>query len=890
MCSASITARNNRADLVCFNMNASVSFNSRRIGIHWRVLLLALCLSGPAQAQDDPGTVYPQPAYPADQFVDFIGLSADPFEKYLDSGPYKGAGTKYPPELFFDLGVRHYRMALKNELSLPDAADRVRAAYAKYGAKPMMLVSPGKSGSPEEVVQRLKDFGGSEVVSELEGPNEVNNKFPPQELNLKYDGKVDEAAGAAFMVDYEKALKADPETKDIPFVGFTAIFTDYRLARPCDAYDDSNMHSYQGYNVPSASLLPNFISANRLLPVGGIIKPFVPTECGYNVQEDHSNHLAGLGNLKAQAINIPMLLGEYFRHGFIERAYLFALLNADGYGLVESDQATKRPSYFALQSLIAALSDSKWDADARKWVGGQFTPKALLFTVDGAPRTLKSVTLQKESGEYSLLIWNELPNWNPQSQQAIENSPAPVTLKFQTQVDGTAQVLRQDERGAFKPAEQMSIQNGTATLSVPSSLIIVQIKPVAGSSTTVVSAPTNVVGNATENSVHLAWNAPAGSSPAGYFVYRNGWCIGSTVKTYIDDKSAWIRPGLGYTYAVQAYDGDGNMSDRAMQIVQTAAKFPDYVITDFGLEKPDVKPGDKVRFRARVKNVGSGASPVDTPISITFTLDGKVRGWGGADGLAPGEERESVGTGGPAPEWTVTEGAHLLVAHIDDINRVPEESDKVNNVQDMSVVIGSTQGELLGASQEAPWKVDLTSEGTEDWVQWGLGGATNVNRKTKVDEISDVTKAGQGFMSSTDGFAVRTSWSDGTPTSTVEATNASLWLNGVGTGYSFSAPADTTERVLKIYAAGINGATCSLTASLSDNSAPPYVSKSWTGNSGLGNWAAVPGDFAVVYTIRYRAATARQTLKVQYNLEDEPDRFQGQARLGAATLARTAHP
>ena len=850
-------------------------------------LILTFCCVMQACGQDDPGTVYPQPAYTAEQFIDFIGLNADPFEKYLDSGPYKGAGTKYPPELFFDLGVRHYRMGLKNELSLPDAAERVRAAYAKYGAQPMTLISPGKSGMPEEVVQRLKDFGGSEVVGEVEGPNEVNNKFPPQDLNLKYDGKTDEAAGSAFMNDYNKALKADPETKDIPFVAFTAIFTDYRLARPCDAYDCSNMHSYQGYNVPSSSLLSNFNSSNHLLPLGDVIKPFVPTECGYNVGEDRSNQIVGTGNLYAQAINIPMLLGEYFRHGFIKRAYLFALHNADGYGLVESDQTTKRPSYYALQSLITALKDSTWNPATRKWEGGQFTPKALLFTVNGAPGTLKSLTLQKQSGEYSILIWNELPNWNSGAKLAIQNPPAAVTLNFSTPVEGTAQVLRQDDSGAFKPAEQLAVQNGTTSLQVPSSVIIVRIKPVTGIETAAVPTPQSIQAKATENSVNLSWTAANGSNPSGYFVFRNGWCIASTTGTAIEDRTPWIRPGLGYTYAVQAYDKEGNMSERAIQIVQTPAKFPDCVITDFGLVPPDPKPGDDVRFHARIKNVGTGATPVDTPVSVTFHLDGKIMSWGGTQNLGPGEERDCVDGGGPRPVWKAAEGAHLLEAHIDDINRMPEESDKVNNVQDKTIVVGNPpKGELLGASQEAPWKVDLTGEGTADWIQWGLKDPKAVNRKVGSNQIGDVTMTGQGFMSCTGGFAIRTAWRDGTPTASMEATNSSLWLNGVGNGYAFTAPADMTERVLKVYAAGINGATCSLTATLSDNSAPPYVSKTWSGNSGHGSWAPVPGDFAVVYTIRYRAASPSQTLKIEYKLEDEPNRFAGQARLGAATLAQ----
>jgi hypothetical protein len=260
-----------------------------RLALGWMIIAVAIRT---LPAQDDPGSVFPQPAYTAEQFVDFIGLNAAPFDRYLDSGPFKGAGTRFPPEMLFDLGVRHYRCGLKYELTLPDAAERVKAAYARYGVKPMFLISPGKSGSPEEVVQLLKDYGGAEVVGELEGPNEVNNKFPPQELNLKYGGKIDEAAGAAFMVDYQKALKADPATRDIPFVAFTAIFTDYRLARPCDAFDNNNMHSYQGSDVPSSSLLPNFVRSNRLLPTGAVIKPFVPTECGYNVEKTRATTAA----------------------------------------------------------------------------------------------------------------------------------------------------------------------------------------------------------------------------------------------------------------------------------------------------------------------------------------------------------------------------------------------------------------------------------------------------------------------------------------------------------------------------------------------------------------------------------------------------------------------
>jgi hypothetical protein len=159
-----------------------------------------------------------------------------------------------------------------------------------------------------------------------------------------------------------------------------------------------------------------------------------------------------------------------------------------------------------------------------------------------------------------------------------------------------------------------------------------------------------------------------------------------------------------------------------------------------------------------------------------------------------------------------------------------------------------------------------------------------VDRKAGANEISDLTIKGAGFVGTTGGFAVRSSWSNGNPTTSNSGTNDGLWLNGANAVYSFTAPADTGERILKVYAAGLSGAACSLMATLSDGSSTPYVS-TWSGNSGHGAWAAVPGDFAVVYTLRYRAASAGQTLKIEYKLENEPDRFRGQARLGAATLA-----
>ncbi len=285
-------------------------------------------------------------------------------------------------------------MVLDYDLTEPDQPAQVEAAWQKCGTRPLMLIDPYLTKNGAEVVAKLKLYAPGSVEA-VEGPNECNNKFPPQELNLKFAGKTDEAAGAAYMDDVYHAIKADPATRDLQVISFDAIFTDYSLARPHQSFDFGDVHSYQGYNVPSSSLLPCINSFNHILPAGGLIKPFMPTECGYNVEQDVSNGTKKTGSERAQALNIPMLLAEYFRHG-IRRAYLFGLPNVDGYGLLESDLKTKRPSYTALKSLLDELRDAAWNSTLKQWQGNDFTPKPLLFALPGAPPSVQLCDLAKE--------------------------------------------------------------------------------------------------------------------------------------------------------------------------------------------------------------------------------------------------------------------------------------------------------------------------------------------------------------------------------------------------------------------------------------------------------------------------------------------------------------
>jgi len=300
---------------------------------------------------------------------------------------------------------------------------------------------------------------------------------------------------------------------------------------------------------------------------------------------------------------------------------------------------------------------------------------------------------------------------------------------------------------------------------------------------------------------------------------------------------------------------------------------------------PTVHAGDRVAFRATVQNVGDGATPHDTPAAITFFVDGKYASYAVTDGtpILAGESRQLVAGG----LWTAPAGSHTIEAQVDDIDRIPEERSKSNNYIDRTLRVDITgAGVLDGSADPAPGAVELSREGTLDWAAWGLGGKNVCNRNAGgPNDISDMRFVGSGYYDTTPGCPMAASWTNGAPTTTTSGSHSGLWLNGVGHGYCFDVPADSTLRILRVYVAGLEGAGCTLVAHLSDSSAPDYVSSTFDGNLAQ-VWAPVPDGFAGMYTIRYRAATPDQKLTVTWKLSSEPNRFLGQARLQAATLAR----
>lgn len=160
-------------------------------------------------------------------------------------------------------------------------------------------------------------------------------------------------------------------------------------------------------------------------------------------------------------------------------------------------------------------------------------------------------------------------------------------------------------------------------------------------------------------------------------------------------------------------------------------------------------------------------------------------------------------------------------------------------------------------------KVNLTDEGSLDWIHWGYVQLPGIkNRKTYSTLISDLKRVGKDAFQTYENNPTRYAWRDGTPVKEVKDTQSGIFIDGRGNGFEFSAPAATTNRTLKVFAGFWgNGSKPTFTAKLSAGSAPEFsyvCQQDRDGKKGHDN------IYNVVFTITFKAAHPEATLNVRY--------------------------
>lgn len=172
----------------------------------------------------------------------------------------------------------------------------------------------------------------------------------------------------------------------------------------------------------------------------------------------------------------------------------------------------------------------------------------------------------------------------------------------------------------------------------------------------------------------------------------------------------------------------------------------------------------------------------------------------------------------------------------------------------------------------APSSVDLSAEGSVDWVHWGLRSPGSINRKAGgAQAITD--EGGTGPRERSDTSPQRFSWRDGAPDRTASGSTTSVFSCGLDGGFRFSVAAGPQTRTLRFYA-GVLRATGRLEVSLSGTG----LSRSATLTS-TAEFSSLRKRFAITFR-----APAGGRLHVRWTVTQIFNQYCADVSMQAATL------
>ena len=221
---------------------------------------------------------------------------------------------------------------------------------------------------------------------------------------------------------------------------------------------------------------------------------------------------------------------------------------------------------------------------------------------------------------------------------------------------------------------------------------------------------------------------------------------------------------------------------------------------------------------------------------------------------------------------TIYDAAGQNIARIDSLGYVTSYSYDASGNR-TSVAVPATAFVTGSRSDSPPSSVNLTSEGTLDWAQYGYASGTSFCHKaTGGGLIGDPTGFGGAVFHWYGGNYTSFNWTDGNPLTTEAGTQNGIYTEDTpGQGYQILVAADTTPRTLKLYCGGW-ASLGKLTATLSDGTTATYLDIA--GNEGT--------NYYCVYTIEFQASQPGVQLIIQWELNTVPG--DGNTNLIAASL------
>jgi hypothetical protein len=308
------------------------------------------------------------------------------------------------------IGIRHVRdgVHLQN-------ADYNEAVYKRWiglgtiGVRFDAVVDLRSKLGPvtSDLLDQVDRLAGRTIES-FEGPNELDISNLPDWP----------AADRDYQQILFKSTRSMASREPIKVIGpsMASASKGAQIGNVTNSIDEGNLHPYPAGKMPSV-VFPLEVDRARRMSED---KPIIVTESGYhNALNDHSDQPAV--SESAAAKYIPRLFLENYAHG-IARTYLYEFLDETSdpglthfqqhWGLIRAD-GSEKPAFSALKNLIAELSDGASPAHLQQ----------LAWSLSASTEQTHHLLLQKSSGEFDLVIWQEASSYDSRSQTDIVNAP-----------------------------------------------------------------------------------------------------------------------------------------------------------------------------------------------------------------------------------------------------------------------------------------------------------------------------------------------------------------------------------------------------------------------------------------------------------------------------------
>jgi hypothetical protein len=356
----------------------------------------------------------------AEGFVQSIGVNTH--MSWQDPG-YSWATPAYVESAMAYLGVYHIRDAAPLSWTLGEYQ-----ALANMGVKFDLLTNGGNIdfGADLAGVDSLARSNPGSVTT-IEGPNEIN--LSPIVFN-GVNSANNLSIGTAAQASLYGRVQSDPLLAGVKVVDLSlgvASQAQYNSLGNIASYADyGNFHIYFANGAPPAALMAGAVAEAQSTTPG---KPVMVTETGYYTAPNATDW--GGVNQDVQAKQTLDALLDAYKDGS-STTFLYALMDnlaypasndrEDSFGLFNGD-GTPKEAATALHDLTAILADTANNAQS-------FAAGSLPYTLSNLPATGNSLLMQKASGVFDLVVWNEPVLWNEATLTERTIAPTNVTVNL----------------------------------------------------------------------------------------------------------------------------------------------------------------------------------------------------------------------------------------------------------------------------------------------------------------------------------------------------------------------------------------------------------------------------------------------------------------------------